>query len=270
MQNLIKRFWNYIGSNATWDATKSVAKWGKGVVSSLIAGAVARWSQSEGFSGSVLFIVFVAAFAVVFYLLGGIFWFLSKRREWKKGAAASSQAESLKIPPAKEKERLNIGCNVASYTDGRGYPLYDITLPITNFGAKDAFMVQVCSVNPPPNIQTLPWSLRWEGGESEFVEIMSQHNRTLHLCRVDLTGELADMQSKTLRPARLWFCTPRENKEVFLTVNGRRGIKDLYNIRILLGLCVTIRSTNERIMYQAEFRFDQGRTEPHCVGIQPL
>jgi hypothetical protein len=139
-----------------------------------------------------------------------------------------------------------------------------------NNGPTDEFMMQVLSVNPPPNMRSWPWSLRWEGTEGEFIEIIQRHQRTLYLCRVDLTGEISDPVTKHWKPARVWFFTPRENKEVFLSIDGIRKSDDLYKMRIVILLGITARLTKEQTQYQAEFRFDPGSAVPHCAGIQML
>lgn len=238
---------------------------GKGI--SLMA-AFATWVLASVESRPLVpsFLLFLVALAVSLFIANEV----QAWRERKK----TKQGESLPEPPKRAlsplEERLNIGCCVTPYPDRDSYLTYDVTLPVMNHGPTDCFMVQVCSVNPPLDVQTMPWSLRWEGTDSEFTEIIHEHRKTLHLCRMDLMGEYMESQVKDPRRGRIWFFTLRENKVGFLRVDGKRGLDDLYALRIAIEFCVTARSTEERRMYRIEFRFNQGSVAPQCRGIQPI
>lgn len=179
------------------------------------------------------------------------------------------QSESLQIAPASVQNRLRIGYRTSSYTDERGITVHDIYLPVFNTGVTDSFMVQIVSITPsPPEVASLPWSVRWEDKESEFAEIVHDQERTLRLCCVDLTGETRGLQAGRWKPARIWFFTPKEKKETFLPIDMRNS-DELYDLKVQITFRITLRSTEEKILWDFVFGFEPRRTEPRVIRSQP-
>jgi hypothetical protein len=183
---------------------------------------------------------------------------------------AARQLRRWKRSRSSTKKRLDIGCNVSPQMDERGIRVYDMYLPITNFGRTDSFMIQIISLQPPPSgTDSLPWSLRWEGSTDESIKIIHDHTRTLHFCRTDLTGELRDSQSGHWKPGRIWFFTPQGQKEVFMSMTGVQSSSDIYNLRLEVVLCITALSREEKMMWRLTIGFNRD-TSPQIVSLQPI
>jgi len=178
---------------------------------------------------------------------------------------------SAPVKTGQSSNRLVIGCNISPHTDERGIRVYDMYLPISNNGPTDSFIVQIISIQPPPaNAASLPWSLRWEGGNTEFKEILHDQERTLHFCRTDLTGEIHDRQTGHWKPARVWFFTPEESKEVFIPTEGVYRSSDLYDLRIDVTIRITVRSIEKKIIYTLTIGFLHNRTDPQLIRVQEI
>lgn len=167
-------------------------------------------------------------------------------------------------------DRLSIGGTFSPYISVQGDKTYALSLAVYNKGATDSFMIQVRSIQPPPTEATFfLWSLQWEGTTNEFQEILHEHPRTLHCCRLDPLGELHDPQTGNWKPMRIWFFTPEKQKEIFLATPGIWKSEQLLDLRITVTLCITIHSTEEKLMWQIVIGFEKTMV-PYIVQSSPI
>ncbi len=167
-------------------------------------------------------------------------------------------------------ERISIGDDVVQVKDGLKRGMWDMYLQVANLGPTDSFLIQLVTVQPvDPPVSVLWWPIRWENSTAEEMKILKDNTRRLYFCRTDLVGETHTNPTGQWKPARIWFFTPIEEKEMFISLQGVKRSEDLMNLRLDMTLRITFLSNGEHYNIKLTLGF-YGNMVPRIVSFQPI